>query len=219
MGFRGFENRREAGRALARALVEFAADDALVLGVPRGGVVVAAEVAGALRAPLDVLIARKIGAPMQPELAIGAVVSGEGGRLLDPASIRYLGVTEAYIEEETGRQLAEIRRRMACYRGDRPEPAVRGRTVIVVDDGVATGYTVKAALSGLRSQQPARLVLATPVAPPATCAELHAFADRVVCLETPDPFVAVGAWYADFTQTSDEEVAELLARFASPAAG
>lgn len=214
-----FQDRTEAGRLLAEALEPYRGPDTLVLGIPRGGVVVAAEVARALGAPLDVVIARKIGAPTQPELAIGAVVSGDHLRLLDDDAIRYLRVPEEYIERETDRQFAEIARRMQLYRGDRPLPEIRSRTVIVVDDGIATGYTLRAALAGLRRLAPARLVVAVPVAPPSTCAEMRAHADDVVCLETPEPFMAVGAWYEDFDQTSDTEVKHLLSRCIPAAIG
>ncbi|MCC2672711.1 MAG: phosphoribosyltransferase, partial [Armatimonadetes bacterium] len=166
-----FRDRTEAGRRLAVELERFRAPDTLVLGVPRGGVVVAAEVARALEAPLDVVIARKLGAPQQPELAIGAVISG-GGRLLDDYAIRYLRVSAEYLEAETARQQEEIRRRISDYRGAEPAPELRGRTVIVVDDGVATGYTIRAALIALREQEPARLIVAVPVAPAASLEEL-----------------------------------------------
>lgn len=209
-----FQDRTEAGRLLAEVLRAYRGDDTLVLGVPRGGVVVAAEVARALDAPLDVVIARKIGAPLQPELAIGAVVSGDPLRFLDEHAIQYLRVPQDYIEQETARQFDEIARRLEQYRGDRPLPEVRGRTVIVVDDGIATGYTLRAALAGLRRLRPARLVVAVPVAPPSTCEEMRQHADVVVCLETPEPFMAVGAWYEDFDQTSDTEVIHLLSRYA-----
>jgi len=204
-----FRDRGEAGRLLARELERFRGPDTVVLGVPRGGVIVAAEAARALCAPLDVIIARKIGAPSQPELAIGAVVSG-GQRLLDEPAIRYLRVRPEYIDQETRHQLEEIERRLQLYRGDRPPVDVRGKTVIVVDDGIATGYTMRAALVGLRNQGAGRIVVAVPVAPPSTCEELRRLADEVVCLRTPEPFLAVGAWYEDFEQTTDEEVQQLL---------
>jgi predicted phosphoribosyltransferase len=206
-----YEDRVDAGQRLARALEHYAGPSTLVLGIPRGGVVVAAEVAHALGAPLDVVIARKIGAPHQPELAIGAVVSGEGGVLLDEAALRYFQVPAEFIQRETARQEAEIRRQMELYRGDRPAPEVRGKTVIVVDDGIATGYTLRAALVGLRRQNPGRLVVAAPVGPGRTCAEFREVADDVVCLRMPEPFIAVGAWYAEFGQTEDAEVVRLLA--------
>jgi putative phosphoribosyl transferase len=204
-----FSNREAAGRLLAERLREYRNTDAVVLGVPRGGVVVAAEVARELGAPLDVIIARKLGAPFQPELAIGAVVSG-GQRLLDEPTLRFLEVPQAYVEQETRRQLAEIERRLDLYRQGRPPVDVDGKTVILVDDGIATGYTIRAALVGLRSQNARRLVVAVPVAPPSTCADLRRLADEVVCLQTPEPFMAVGAWYEDFEQNTDAEVIQLL---------
>jgi putative phosphoribosyl transferase len=215
MSFEIYRDRVDAGRKLAAALERYAGPDTVVLGVPRGGVVVAAEVARALGAPLDVVLARKLGAPEQPELAIGAVISGDHGRLLDEAAVRYLQVPAEYIEYETQRQLEEIDRRVELYRGEQPGLDLRGKTVIVVDDGVATGYTARAALLGLRRLQPARIVMAVPVAPPATCAALRSAADEVVCLQTPEPFLAVGGWYENFDQGSDEEVAELLRAVAS----
>ncbi|MGV3720916.1 MAG: phosphoribosyltransferase [Actinomycetota bacterium] len=213
-----FKDRVDAGRQLAAALERFRGPKTLVLGVPRGGVVVAAEVARALGADLDVVIARKIGAPHQPELAIGAVVSGEDGRLLDEETLRVLRVSPEYVESETARQLAEIRRRIRDYRGDQPEPSLTGRTVLLVDDGIATGYTIRAALTALRRHHPQRLVAAAPVAPPDVPARLAEIADEVVCLRTPDPFVAVGAWYRDFTQVEDDEVRLLLASAQPPTA-
>jgi predicted phosphoribosyltransferase len=204
-----FLDRHDAGRQLAAALERFRGPQTVVLGVPRGGVIVAAEVARALNAPLDVVIARKLGAPFQPELAIGAVVSG-GQRLLDEPSIRYLEVPPEYLEHETARQLAEIDRRLEVYRDGRPPVQVGGKTVILVDDGIATGYTIRAALVALRSQAAARLVVAVPVAPPTSCEELRRLADEVVCLKTPEPFLAVGAWYRNFEQNTDEEVTRLL---------
>jgi len=218
MPFTKYRDRIEAGEKLAVALQAHRGPDTLVLGVPRGGVVVAAPVARALGAALDVMIARKIGAPMQPELAIGAVVSGVGAPLLDEHTIRYLGVSPEYVERETAQQQAEIRRRVEYYRAERSEPDMRGKTVIVVDDGIATGYTIRAALEGMRRLEPARLVVAVPVAPPGALHPLDGVADEVVCLQTPEPFRAVGLWYHDFEQTSDEEVAALLRAAAVPSA-
>jgi putative phosphoribosyl transferase len=208
-----FEDRVDAGRQLARALERYRGPDTLVLGVPRGGVVVAAEVARALGADLDVVIARKIGAPQHPELAIGAVVSGEGERLVDEEAVRYLHVSREYLDAETARQREEIRRRIQEYRGNRPLPNLEGRTVILVDDGIATGYTIRAALVALRRLHPATLVVAAPVAPREVCARLQTLADEVVCLYTPEPFMAVGAWYRDFSQVETGEVAALLREF------
>lgn len=207
-----FYDRRDAGRQLAQALAArgYAGDGLLVLGIPRGGVVVASEVARALDGPLDVVMARKLRAPYQPELAIGAVVSGDHLTLIDETLARATGAPREYLEEEVRHQRAEIERRLRAYRGDRPPPDVRGRTVIVVDDGIATGYTFRAALEGLRRQHPARLVAAVPVAPAESLTSLRQFADDVVCLATPEPFLAVGVWYEDFSQTTDEEVIALL---------
>jgi putative phosphoribosyl transferase len=207
-----FYDRRDTGRQLAQALAArgYTGGGLLVLGIPRGGVVVASEVARALDAPLDVVMARKLRAPYQPELAIGAVVSGDHLTLIDETLARATGATREYLEEEVRHQRAEIERRLRAYRGDRPPPDVRGRTVIVVDDGIATGYTFRAALEGLRRQHPARLVAAVPVAPAESLMSLRQFADDVVCLATPEPFLAVGVWYEDFSQTTDEEVITLL---------
>jgi predicted phosphoribosyltransferase len=205
-----FRDRKDAGQKLGAALERYRGPETLVLGVPRGGVVVAAEAARALGAPLDVVIARKIGAPHQPELAIGAVVSGDHIRLLDEPAIRLLHVSAEYVEQETARQLEEINRRVESYREGRPAPEIQGKRVIVVDDGIATGYTIRAAVAGLRRLHPARLVLAVPVAPAAACEELQDTADEVVCLSTPDPFMAVGIWYGVFDQTADAEVTALL---------
>jgi putative phosphoribosyl transferase len=217
-----FRDRRDAGQQLARALAArgYEGDGLLVLGIPRGGVVVASEVARALHAPLDVVLARKLRAPYQPELAIGAVISGDHLRLIDEMLARATGATPEYLEREVREQEAEIERRMHAYRGDRPPPDVRGHTVLVIDDGIATGYTFRAALEGLRRQGPDRLVAAVPVAPPESLASLRQFADDVVCLMTPEPFLAVGVWYLDFSQTTDEEVVALLREnWAGQAAG
>jgi putative phosphoribosyl transferase len=207
-----FQDRKDAGRRLAQALAErgYHGDGLLVLGIPRGGVVVAAEVARALRAPLDVVIARKLRAPYQPELAIGAVISGDHLRIVNEQLARAAGASPEYVEEEIRRQQAEIEHRMRVYRGDRPPPEVGGRTVLVIDDGIATGYTFRAALEGIRRRQPARLVAAVPVAPPDSLASLEPYADEFLCLATPEPLLAVGIWYEDFAQTTDAEVIALL---------
>ncbi len=185
--------------------------DPVVFGLPRGGVVVAAEVAEALRSPLDVLVVRKLGAPHQPELAIGAVTDGDQPqRILNEALIRRLAVDQSYIDAQIAAQLDEVRRRQRLYRRDRPPVPVRGRTVIVVDDGIATGATVRAGIAGLRRSEPRHLVLAVPVAPPETVESLRGEVDELVCLYTPAMFTAVGTLYLDFRQTSDEEVVALL---------
>ena len=206
-----FHDRREAGRHLGTALAHLRSADPLVLALPRGGVPVAFEVAKALHADLDLLFVRKLGAPGYEELGIGAVVDGADPQLvLNEAVVRELAPNPAYIRAEMGRQLAEIERRRHAYRGDAPPVEVAGRTVIVVDDGIATGGTVKAALRGLRKAGPARLVLAVPVAPAETLREIADDCDEIVCLAQPYPFYAVGAHYAVFDQTSDEEVVRLL---------
>jgi putative phosphoribosyl transferase len=207
-----FRDRREAGQRLAQALADrgYEGDGLLVLGIPRGGVPVADEVARALHAPLDVVISRKLRAPHQPELAIGAVVDGDHLRIINKELAHAAGATPEYLEREVRYQQAEIERRMRAYRGDRPPPDMHGRTVIVIDDGIATGYTFRAALEGLRRRLPGRLVAAVPVAPPESLAAVAPLADEVVCLATPEPFGAVGVWYADFSPTSDEDVIAIL---------
>ena len=210
-----FTDRVDAGRRLAEALEEYRGRDVVILGVPRGGVVVAAEVARALGAPLDVAVARKIPAPGNPELAIGAVAA-DGTVVLDPMASVYPGVTPDYLERAKAAEVAEIERRMVAYRGDRPPLDVGGKHVIVVDDGIATGNTVLATLRCLRQGSPAELILAVPVAPPTSVERLSADADRVVALQTPEPFFAVGEWYRDFDQVSDEEVVRILQEFRAP---
>ncbi len=206
-----FHDRREAGQRLAAQLRRFAADRPLVLALPRGGVPLGYEVAQALGAELDVLIVRKLGAPGHEELGIGAVIDGGNPQVvLNEDVVRQLGIGPAYVEAETQRQLAEIERRRRAYRGDAPAPGVAGRTVIVVDDGIATGGTVLAALRALRKAGPLRLVLAVPVAPADTIAALAGECDEIICLAQPTPFYAVGAHYANFNQTSDREVIALL---------
>ena len=206
-----FRDRTHAGQVLAEKLQEYAGrPDVLVLGLPRGGVPVAYEVARALRAPLDVFIVRKLGAPGQPELAMGAIASG-GVRVLNPEIIRVLGISEREIEELTARERREIGQRERLYRGDRPPLEVAGRTIILVDDGLATGSTMRAAAAALRRAGPAKIVVAVPVAAQATCEVLAAEVDQVICATTPEPFFAVGQWYEQFTQTTDDEVRELLA--------
>jgi putative phosphoribosyl transferase len=205
-----FENRREAGRELARRLTAFEdRDDVLVLGLPRGGVPVAAEVARALRVPLDVLVVRKLGVPGHEELAMGAVASG-GARVLNDAIVHDLGVDDATLERVTREQRAEVQRRERAFRGDRPPPDLRDRTVLLVDDGIATGATMRSAVAALRASLPRRLVVATPVAAPEAAALLGKEADEVICLATPMDFLAVGRWYRDFPQTTDDEVRALL---------
>ena len=185
--------------------------DVLVLALPRGGVPVAFEVAQALHAPLDVFIVRKLGMPGHEELAIGAIASG-GVRVLNEDLIRLLGVPNNVLQDITARELEELRRREAAYRGSRPPEPIAGRTVILVDDGLATGASMRAAVRALRREGAARIVVAVPVAAADTCESLRPEVEDVVCAVTPEPFTAVGAWYEDFRQTTDEEVRELLDR-------
>jgi predicted phosphoribosyltransferase len=207
-----FDDRRDAGRRLAAALARYRHSAPVVLALPRGGVPVAFEIATALDAPLDVLIVRKIGAPGHPELGLGAIVDGDAPQLvLNDDIVAQVAPPAGFIEQEAGRQRAEIERRRRLYVGDRPAPAIAGRTVILVDDGIATGGSVKAALSALARDRPARLVLAVPVAPADTLRQLAGRCDDVVCLASPEPFHAVGPHYRDFTQTEDSEVVALLA--------
>ena len=206
-----FEDRREAGQLLAQRLQDLKnIPDVVVLGIPRGGVVVAAEIAHMLNAPLDVYITRKLGAPGNPELAIGAVAE-DGTVVLDEESIAFLRVPESYLEEERRRQQEEIRRRADRYRRGRPPVPLEGKRVILVDDGVATGHTVEAAIRALRQQPIKELILAVPVGPPTTIARLRALVDRLEVLSEPEVFWAVGMFYRDFRQVSDEEVEALLA--------
>jgi putative phosphoribosyl transferase len=209
-----FANRREAGRRLGANLDHLAPEQPVVVGLPRGGMPVAYEVAEALGAPLDVLVVRKLGCPWQPELGVGAL--GEGGiRLENEPLVRLAGLTGAQLDAMAGREDTELQRRVRRYRGERQPIAVAGRTVIVVDDGLATGFTARAGIEVLRRRGAHRIVLAIPVAPRGTITELRSIADEVVCLHTPSEFWAIGQFYDDFAQTSDEEVASLLA--ATPA--
>ncbi len=205
-----FTDRVQAGEELAKALVEYAGTSSVVLGIPRGGVVVGEVVARALGALLDVVVTRKIGAPRNPELGIGAVAPGV--RVLDARAIETLRVPDAYLEAEIAAQEREIERRLRAYRGERPAVDVRGRTAILVDDGIATGGTAVAALRWARAAEAREVVLAVPVAPPQAVARLAPEADRIVALATPEPFIAVGEWYRRFDQTTDAEVVEALAR-------
>ncbi len=205
-----FRNRTDAGRRLAERLVAYAnRPHILVLGLPRGGVPVGFEVARALGAPLDVFLVRKLGVPGYEELAMGAVATG-GGRVLNDEIVRGLGISEHEIDAVVARELQEVARRERLYRGDRPPPDVGGQTVILVDDGLATGATMRAAIEALRRKQPARIVVAVPTASPDTCEALKAEADDVICAMTPEPFFAVGHWYDDFAQTTDDEVRDFL---------
>lgn len=207
---RRYADREDAGRALAEALDAYAGQEPLVLGIPRGGVAVAAEVVRRLGGELDVAVAHKLGAPFNPELAIGAVTA-DGHAITDSLLMKRLGVSEQELEAEVQRQTTEVERRLALYRADRPQPAVSGRVVIVVDDGVATGATMQAILRSLRTAGPEVLVCAVPVGPPETLSKLAADADEVVCPLRPRYFLAVGEWYERFGQASDDEVVALLA--------
>ena len=207
-----FADRRDAGRELAERLDEFAGrEDVLVLALPRGGVPVAFEVANALGAPLDVMVVRKLGTPGQPELAMGAVASG-GAYVTNREVLERGAVSESQLQAEVERQHAELERRETAYRGERPFPVIEGRTVIVVDDGLATGATMRAAVQALRQYDPQEIVVAVPVAPPHVQDSTLRDADRFVALMQPTPFYAVGQWYRNFDQTTDDEVTTLLQR-------
>jgi putative phosphoribosyl transferase len=205
-----FRDRAHAGRVLARALLAYAGrDDVVVLALPRGGVPVAAELARALGAQLDVFVVRKLGLPGHEELAMGAVARG-GVLVLDERLVRGLGIPDEVLQETVEKELRELERREAAYRAGRPPLDLEGKTVILVDDGLATGATMRAAALALRKYKPARVVVAVPVASAGTCDEFRADVDEIVCALTPSPFHAVGLWYDDFSQTSDKEVRELL---------
>ncbi len=210
-----FADRRDGGRVLGRLLRDLREParrgEVIVLALPRGGVPVAYELARALGAPLDVFLVRKLGVPVQPELAMGAVASG-GVRVLNPSVVQGLRIPMDVIDEETRRELEELRRREEAYRGRRPPPEVRGRTVVLVDDGLATGSTMRAAAAAVRQMGPARVIVAVPVGAAETCELLRGEVDEVVCAAMPEDFFSVGAWYEDFSQTTDEEVRELLER-------
>jgi putative phosphoribosyl transferase len=209
-----FRDRAEAGQVLAGELASYAnRSDVMVLALPRGGVPVAYEVARALHAPLDVFLVRKLGLPGQEELAMGAIASG-GTRVVNDEVVDALNIPEEVIDAVAAEEQQELNRREHDYRDGRPPPDVRGRTIILVDDGLATGTTMRAAVAALRQHGPARIIVAVPVGAPDTCAELRQEADEAVCARTPEPFHAVGLWYHDFAQTSDEEVRNLLARAA-----
>ena len=211
-----FADRREAGRRLAARLGHVRAHDPVVLGLPRGGVVVAAEIAAAIEAPLDVLVVRKLGAPSQPELAIGAVTNGDRPQAIyNEGVIRSLHVSADYLQTEIARQTAEVVRRQALYRGGRPGERLVDRTVVVVDDGVATGATVRAGIQALRRVPVGRIVLAVAVAPRETAVILTEEADELIVLDAPGVFSAVGSFYGDFRQVTDEEVIALLENQAS----
>jgi putative phosphoribosyl transferase len=207
-----FYNRTEAGRLLAARLTEYAnRSDVLVLGLPRGGVPVAFEVAKALDAPLDVCLVRKLGVPGHKELAMGAIATG-GVRVLNENVVDWLRIPQATIEEVAAIEMRELERRNIAYRGNRLPPKVKNHTIILVDDGIATGATIRAAIATLKQQQPRELVVAVPVAGVTTCEELQAEVDKIVCVMMPENLYAIGIWYENFEQTTDAEVCELLTR-------
>lgn len=209
-----FADRAEAGRALAELLHPYAGRrDVVVLALPRGGVPVGYEVAGKLGAELDVFLVRKLGMPGHPEFAMGAIASG-GVRVLSEDVVRMYGVSDEAVERVARAEQAELERREREYRQDHPAADVRGKVAILVDDGLATGSTMKAAVQAVRKLQPARVIVAVPVGAPSTCEEFRNIADEIVCARTPEPFSAVGLWYADFSQTTDAEVRSLLAAHA-----
>jgi putative phosphoribosyl transferase len=209
-----FPDRAAAGRLLAEKLMQYAErDDVIVLGLPRGGVPVAYEVARELRVPLDVFVVRKLGVPGFEELAVGAIASG-GVRVLNEDVARALPNADEIIETVTQREMIEVQRREEKYRDGRPAPTIENRTVILIDDGLATGATMRAAVKALRQRGAAKIVVAVPVGPPDTCKEFEDEADEVVCASAPEFFQAVGQYYEDFSQTSDDEVRELLGRAA-----
>ena len=210
-----FRDRLEAGRRLAAELRAYEdSPDVIVLALPRGGVPVGFEVAATLHVPLDVFVVRKLGLPWQPELAMGAIASSSGGtvRVLDRDVIRATRVSEEQIELVANAEHKELERRERRYRGDTPFPDLKGKTVILVDDGLATGSSMRAAVAALRQESPGRIVVAVPVAARETCDALRDIADEVICVETPEPFEAVGIWYDDFSETTDDEVHEWLER-------
>ncbi len=205
-----FRDRRDAGRKLAQQLTDYVGrNDVIVLALPRGGVPVAYEVALALHAPLDIFIVRKLGLPGYEEVAIGAIASGSV-RVLNEEIVRYLNIPMTLIDGVARRELRELERRAGAYRGNRPPPDVKGRTVILIDDGLATGASMRAAVTGLRAHSPAHIVIAVPTAAPETCESFKSEVDRIVCFTTPEPFYGVSRWYENFSQTTDEEVKLLL---------
>jgi putative phosphoribosyl transferase len=213
-----FTDRRQAGQRLAAELLRYKTENPLVLAIPRGGVPVGIEVAKALGAPLDLVLVRKIGVPFQPELAAGAVVDGEHTETVWNRDIlEALELTEDFFKAELARQLDEIERRRKTYLGGRPRPRIAGCTAIVVDDGIATGATVRAALIAVRRNSPKRLILAVPVAPPDTVESLRKDVDELICLEAPEAFRAIGEFYLDFAQLEDADVVDLLGRVPQPA--
>ena len=211
-----FRDRGQAGQLLAGELMEYAErDDVIVLGLPRGGVPVACEVAKKLHAPMDVLVVRKLGMPGWEELAMGAIASG-GVRVTNQEMVRSAGISPAAIEATVARELQELHRRELAYRGHTGVPEIEDKIVILIDDGIATGSTIKAAVQAIRQQEPARIIIAVPTAAPEACAMLKPLVDELVVLLQPDEFRAVGQWYEDFSQTTDAEVTQLLAKAVPP---
>ena len=207
-----YRDRIEAGKKLAELLKQYAnRQDVLVLALPRGGVPVAFEVANALHTPLDIFLVRKLGVPGHEELAMGAIATG-GVRVLNEDVVGYLDIPGEIIDAVAADEARELERRERLYRGDRPLPDVRGKTVLLIDDGLATGSTMRAAAAALRKQQPARIVVAVPVSAPETCDEFRMEVDEIICAAVPEPFQGVGLWYEDFSQTTDQEVRDLLDR-------
>ncbi|MBU7586333.1 MAG: phosphoribosyltransferase [Nostoc sp. TH1S01] len=207
-----FRDRHDAGKMLAKKLTAYTnSQDLLVLGLPRGGVPVAYEIATSLNAPLDICLVRKLGVPNHEELAMGAIASG-GVRVLNYDVIDNLGIDISTIDKVATKELLELQRRDRAYRGERPLPDIKNRTVILVDDGIATGSTMRAAIAVVKQQQPQQLIVAVPIAAPITCEELQAEVDEIVCLVMPESLYAIGLWYEDFSQTTDAEVRHLLAK-------
>lgn len=204
-----FKDRIQAGKKLTERLLKYKNENVIVLAIPRGGVVVAYEIAKTLNAPLDLIIPRKIGAPYQPELAIGAVTQ-DGTIILNEEIVNYLSIPEEYIKAEAERQKKEIERRLIKYRGNAIEPNVENKIVIIVDDGIATGATMIAAIASIRKKKPLKIIVAIPVAPPESLEKIKKYADEIVCLYTPEPFFAIGQFYEKFEQLEDEEVINLL---------
>ena len=208
--YEAFTDRRHAGRVLASRLTKYAGrNDVIVLALPRGGVPVASEVASALSAPMDVFLVRKLGTPGHRELAMGAIASG-GVRVVNEDVVRWYGISEAAIDRIAREEQEELERRERAYRDDRPAPDLTNKIVVLIDDGLATGSTMRAAAQAVQAHRPARVVIAVPVGAPQTCAELAVSADEVICVRMPEPFSAVGQWYLNFEQTDDAEVRELL---------
>jgi putative phosphoribosyl transferase len=215
-----FKDREDAGRRLAAELLAYREQRPVVLALPRGGVPVGFEIAKALNAPLDVVLVRKIGAPWMPELAVGAIAEGEPiEKIIERETVAELGVPQKYLDEEIARQTSEIERRQQLYRKTRPRSDIKGCTAIVVDDGIATGATMRAALRAVRREGPSKLVLAVPVAPASTLAKLRSEVSDIVCLSSPEDFGAISVFYADFHQVDDAVVIELLAQAAARATG